>query len=134
MHESFENLANEYKTLLTEIKLLENSRIELKEKSEYYAASFLSHTPKGSSRHNTFDKYLITLEKIEDKIIETLLKVSQKRLRIEAQINNINNEKVRCIIRMRVVNGCSWQDVASAMHISASTAKRKYIQALSREA
>ena len=107
--------------LKIEIKELKE---EIENLSEISSPS-LSGMPHGGKLSNLPEQYFLKKERLLNKLNKKLEKYIDELERVENIIDNIEDEEVRVIARMRFIDCCKWREIARKVHLDRSVCSRK---------
>ena len=107
--------------LKIEIKELKD---EIENLSEISSPS-LSGMPHGGQLSNPPEQYFLKKERLLKKLNKKLEKYIDELERTENIIDNIEDEEVRVIARMRFIDCCKWREIARKVHLDRSVCSRK---------
>ena len=107
--------------LKIEIKELKD---EIKNLSEI-SSHEMNGMPHSSRITNPPEQYFLKKERLLKKLNKKLEKYVDELERIENIIDEIEDEEVRVIARMRFIDCCKWREIARKVHLDRSVCSRK---------
>jgi hypothetical protein len=119
--------------LRRDINSIDERIAELKLRIRSPKNQIISDMPKGNSRNNSIEEYLITLEKLESKKIKYNSRITDKwQLIYNKLINNGVSEEAITMLRYRFYYGYSWKVCADLMNWNKNKCFRVYRAVLSK--
>lgn len=82
--------------------------------------------PKRNSERNIISDYTESAKELEDMLYYNLKKLQIKRKKIEEFLSSIEDAELRLIIRLRVVNNMSWEEIGAQLKMDRTTASKKF--------
>ena len=107
--------------LKIEIKELKDEIENLSEISSHE----MNGMPHGGSLSNPPEQYFLKKERLLKKLNKKLEKYIDELERTENIIDNIEDEEVRVIARMRFIECCKWREISRKVHLDRSVCSRK---------
>ena len=103
--------------------------IDDKESSIGYKSPKLTDMPKGGMRKDYTDQ---VAEVADLKTIQAanLRRIQRERARLEGYIGSIEDAEIRLIVRLRHVNGMTWEGIGDEISMDRRTVSRKYYRYL----
>ena len=89
---------------------LQKELSELQQK-DMYRSPVITDMPKGGSVRDSMGEYVAEKMILEDTIKLNMQKIFFERTRIENYISGISDSEVRLIMRLRHVNGMTWEEI-----------------------
>lgn len=109
-----------------EIAQIQREIAELKKKN-YYKKPVMSDMPKGS-RGTDIRECVDSIKALEDSLHYNLLTLQRKRVAAEEFLQSVEDAEIRLIMRLRVVNNMSWENIGKEVGMSRTTVSRKFYQ------
>lgn len=104
-----------YRYIDGQLDLMLRERDELRAKVERVTASVTGMPRGGGDRHGS-ENLMIQLAELDEAIKERMGQLIHTRADIELRIMCISNPTLETVLRLRYIDGMSWEDVAEAMH------------------
>lgn len=108
-----------------EIGKIQEELYELK-MTNFYKGNLLTGMPKRNSERNIISDYTESAKELEDMLYYNLKKLQIKRKKIEEFLSSIEDAELRLIIRLRVVNNMSWEEIGAQLKMDRTTASKKF--------
>ena len=80
-----------------------------------------------------YDKYYARLKRLEKKLSRKLEELMDERDRISEYIEKVKDPTIRVILRLRHINGMTWEQVGREIGYSTRHVKRKYYSFLNKQ-
>ena len=93
----------------------------------------LSDNPSHSSSNEGLDPIIIRREKFYRKYLEKLAEGQKIILEIEAFLEGVKDPETRTIIRIKYIDGLTWEEVGKVVHMHRTTCYRKVLNEIERE-
>lgn len=90
-----------------------------------YRASILTGMPKSSCKKEVAD-YIAEIADLKEIISLNLQKLQRERARLERYIGGVEDAEIRLIMRLRHINGMTWEDIGAEINLDRRTVSRKY--------
>ena len=108
-----------YRYLVIDIRNIKDEIEEIKQ-SMTGSSKPLSGMPRsGSGRQRDMSDYYVRLEALEGKLRKQLKRKVEKQMIITDAIEAMPTDKLRTLMRLRYLHGCTWEEVAEQMGITA---------------
>jgi len=127
------NMTNllEYSTrlhlLLSEAKQLNEDMTELRDKITYFGASSVLHgTKNNATGRDRFADFMVDVENLESTMLENIHKIIRERQKLERAIGKIDDDEARLLLRLRLINGLSWEKIGNTLNTDRTNASRKF--------
>lgn len=114
--------------LKQEIKDLEK---QIKELSSL-RGSMMSGMPSSRAITSSVEQCVLKIEKLEEKLTKKRLEYIAETERIEAFIENIEDDEIRLIARKRFIDHKNFETIGNEMYIDRTTASKKLTRYLER--
>lgn len=108
-----------------EIEQIQKELYDLKNKN-FFKNSILSDMPKGGERLDEFVAYVDDVKTLENMLQYSLRKLQEKRKKIEAFLEGIEDSELRLIMRLRAVNNMKWEEIAGEIGLERTTVSKKF--------
>lgn len=82
--------------------------------------------PKGNETKNTVAKYAVEIADLESKISLNIQKCWYEIRNLERYISDIDDCEIRQIIRLRHINGMTWDEIGKELNMHRTTISKKY--------
>lgn len=108
-----------------ETERLQNQVLELIHCCEY-KSPIITGLPSGSFTSDNVSKYAIEIAELKNIISANLSRIFYERRKIEEYIANIEDSEIRLIMRLRHINGMTWEQIGYEINMDRRTVSRKY--------
>lgn len=108
-----------------ETERLQNQVLELIHCCEY-KSPVITGLPSGSFTSDNVSKYAIEIAELKNIISANLSRIFYERRKIEEYIANIEDSEIRLIMRLRHINGMTWEQIGYEINMDRRTVSRKY--------
>lgn len=108
-----------------EIEQIQKELYDLKNKN-FFKNTILSDMPKGGERLDEFVAYVDDVRTLENMLQYSLRKLQEKRKKIEAFLEGIEDSELRLIMRLRAVNNMKWEEIAGEIGLERTTVSKKF--------
>lgn len=119
-----EELSN-LKWIGQEIELQTKLLEELQTKAEG-TGQVLDGMPKGQKERDRLASYAASIADLQNDIEHSKAVYVQEELRLKRFIEKLESSEIRLIIKLRHLQGMSWEMIGTAMGYDKSTARKKY--------
>lgn len=113
-----------------EIVQIQTEIKNLKEKN-FYKKPSLSEWIKGSRSYNQVLLYLEQEEELNQVLLYQLMQLQQKRKEIEKFLESIVDAEDRLILRLRIINQMTWQEIANELNLERTTVSKRFYKIFS---
>lgn len=93
----------------------------------------LSDNPSHTSSNEGLDPIIIRREKLYRKYRDKVAEGQKTILEIEAFLEGVKDPETRTIIRLKYIDGLTWEEVGEAVHMHRTTCYRKVLCELGKE-
>ena len=97
----------------------------LKEKN-FYKKPSLSEWIKGSGGYNQVLLYLEQEEELNQELLYQLIRLQKKRKEIEQFLESVVDAEDRLILRLRIINQMTWQEIANELNLDRTTVSKRF--------
>ena len=108
-----------------EIVQIQTDIKSLKEKN-FYKKPSLSELIKGSRNYNQVLLYFEQEEELKQELLYQLMRLQKKRKEIEEFLECVVDAEDRLILRLRVVNQMTWQEIANELNLDRTTVSKRF--------
>lgn len=108
-----------------EIVQIQTDIKNLKEKN-FYKKPSLSEWIKGSRNYNQVLLYLEQEEELKQELLYQLMRLQKKRKEIEEFLECVVDAEDRLILRLRIVNQMTWQEIANELNLDRTTVSKRF--------
>ena len=91
-----------------------------------YKAPIITDVPRGNSQDDKIAAYVAELLDLKGIVTANLTKIFHERSRLERYIDTVDDAEMRLIIRLRHINGLTWEEIGYEVNRSKSGVFRKY--------
>lgn len=109
-----------------EIKKIQEEIYALNNDKNFYKSNQLTGMPKGNSEADIFADYADGKETLQDMLVYSLKKLQLERKKAEVFLNTIEDAEIRLIIRLRVINNMTWEEIGAELGMERTTVSKKF--------
>lgn len=121
---------SEYRTILIRIQAKERRIKELDDIATGATSKFEATRTSGTSAKSKLEYATIKKIDLVQQIEESRNDLLEKRLRIETAIDQIEDQDQAMLLESRYIDGYRWEQVNDIMHVSETTSRRIFKNAL----
>lgn len=90
-----------------------------------YRSQVVNGMPKGGIRRDISD-VAVEITELRELIQLNLKRIQLERARLERFIGSVEDSEMRLIIRLRHINGMTWEAIAAEINLERTTVSKKY--------
>lgn len=109
-----------------EIKKIQEEIHALNNDKNFYKSNKLTGMPKGNLEADIFADYADDKETLQDMLVYSLKKLQLERKKAEVFLNTIEDAEIRLIIRLRVINNMTWEEIGAELRMERTTVSKKF--------
>ena len=121
---TYEDLISVY-SINIEIQKIQEEIEKLREQS-FFKPNIISDMPRGGEGKDMIVEYANKSKELDDMLNYSLCKLQEKRAELERFINEISDNEVRLIVRLRCINNMDWQQIGVELGMDRTTASKKF--------
>ena len=121
---TYEDLISVY-SINIEIQKIQEEIEKLREQS-FFKPNIISDMPRGGKGKDMLVEYANKSKELDDMLNYSLCKLQEKRAELERFINEISDNEIRLIVRLRCINNMDWQQIGAELGMDRRTASRKF--------
>lgn len=125
-----QTILRQYGAKTRRMKQIQNRIDHLRDNASRATSTFTAGNISGTSGRSRVESAMVKAIDLENQLLEILEDVSAQRYRIQAAVNNLEDDTEKSILEMRYIDQKPWPQITEALHISEATSYRIHEQAL----